>query len=426
MDIFNNGASTIYGGLVSLTTNKTLMYGIIIILCIFVAYTLYRFFVRVRENAKYSSKEQARRYFNDTHGDTDDKYARRAIHAGEQIENPTAVDHYRMGQIYLINQNDYINAHKHFNEALKQIRNNHIDIRRGFFVLDGIADYYNRFVDHTELEELPIQAALLDHYNNVRDVINIVAKQRKEIKADDNLVQQALINRKYWESDSQNVHDSALFAELKHQLRHIQDENNSYNNSNIHTYEEVSNWLLMRYKDDTPKYNKVRKVLKLLDNNYPLDGTDIHEQDIIVAVWRRAHDPRNAASLHDIKEAIGDCVLDCIEGGHVVCIAGRSAKIWQALAKLDDIPTAGILRTKQTMRNEIYERAAKIVDKYVGVNGSVNDDLKKAYQNSDRTAAVEELEEMMRDEIAQIRKDYEGRLDNEQLTLIIRECCAVV
>ena len=415
---------SVIGGNIILDDNPTLKYLVVGFIIIIVLYSIYR--VYKRSNAM-SPQEQARQYFNLTNGEADDENTARAIDAGEQLADPGAIDHYRLGTIYLLNRDNTHRAHHHFNQALGQIRNNQVDIRDGLFILDGIDEYMGRFMDHTDLDDLPLQQALLTQYNNMNTVINDVARRRPEIKSDDpEFVQKVLVNRQHWSSNSQNVHDSALYGELKHQLRQVQAENETLEDTGIHNYQEASNWVLMRFKDDAPKYQKAKKVFNILKNNYLIGGTNIREQEIIEAVWRRAYDPSNKSNINEIKQALADAVLDCVEGTTVVCLTGRTAKIWQSLARIDKDPTIGVLRSKQAMRNEIYERAAKIVDNYVGKSGSVSDGLKLAYQNAEKTGQVEELIETMRREIGELSASYEGRLDDKQLALIISECQAVV
>ena len=107
-------------------------------------------------------------------------------------------------------------------------------------------------------------------------------------------------------------------------------------------------------------------------------------------------------------------------------MSGRTSKVWQALATLDKDPNIGVLKSKQALRNEIYERSAKIVDNHVGVNGTASDTLKESYQNGENTEQVNELIECMKKQVYDMKADYEGLLPAEQLELTIAECIAAI
>jgi hypothetical protein len=118
--------------------------------------------------------------------------------------------------------------------------------------------------------------------------------------------------------------------------------------------------------------------------------------------------------------------MDCVEGGHVVCMTGRNAKMWQALAYVDFNPQIGIIKNKQTLRNEVYESAAKIVDEFVGTNGTASEQLKESYRKSEKSEQVEELQESMLAKIDELYNKYSGLIPDEQLKLLINECKAVI
>jgi hypothetical protein len=86
----------------------------------------------------------------------------------------------------------------------------------------------------------------------------------------------------------------------------------------------------------------------------------------------------------------------------------------------------GVLKTKQAIRNEIYEKAAKVVDDYIGTTGSASDILKKAYTNNEDSEQVKELTETIKKEIDKISDDYNTILPKEQLTNVIEECKAMI
>jgi hypothetical protein len=408
-------------------TRTPTQYIIIVVLIVVIIYLIYRVYSFMSDSSHKKHRNAVAYHFNNIHGDIFDDEAKLVIQHGEKIENPEAIDHYRIGTVYLINAQDPYNAHNHFRQALEHIIEGTTDLREADYIIDRIEDYRDHFMDYIDIEELPLQHALMTQANNNARLVEGISETIPEIKKDDpEFVQKTLLSRKRWESDSQNVHDSVIYKELFDQLQMVRDENNQVKNIYMHDYSEIRSWLRMYYEDDPKKLEKVDKVLKFLDKNNPVGTlTGINEQDIIVNVWRRSYDKDNDSNFNAIRSALADAILDCVEGDHAVCMAGRSAKIWQALAQVDKNPEIGILKSKQLVRNEIYERCAKVVSDYVGENGSASGQLKDAYNQSAETEQVKELIECMHKDMDAIKEQYRDLLSNDQLDTIITECKSV-
>lgn len=399
------------------------------ILLIIIIYLIYRIYVTLVWNGNEDYNQwRTRQHFENLHGEAFDEDAKNVIRFGENIENPRAMDHYRLGTVYLMNASDPHAAFNHYNRALQHIIRGDVNMREAPFIIDRIEEHRDRFIEFPEIEELPIQAAILAHFETVNNTVKQVAKQKQEVQKDDpEFTQKVLMSRSNWDSDSQNVHDSAIYKEFKNQFDMVVEENKKIKNGKYKNYHDLTHWLRLRFKNDPRKLEKVNKVLKFLDHNYPIGAMEgVREQDIIEAVWRRSFDQRNVEKHTDMHEALADAVLDCVEGKHVVCMSGRNTKIWQALAYVDCHPKMGIFKSKQALRNEIFEKAAKIVDDQIGSNGSASSDLIEDYNNCRNTQQVQELIDHMRNEIGNLKKEYEGRLPKHQLDLIIDECQQVV
>ena len=152
----------------------------------------------------------------------------------------------------------------------------------------------------------------------------------------------------------------------------------------------------------------------------------INEQDVIKAVWQRSFDPVNYETSDQIRTSLCDAIYDCVERGSVVCMIGRVSKIWQTLARVDNNESVGVLKTKQTIRNEIFQRAAKIVDDYIGENGSASVELKTAYNNNEQTDQVLELISCIKSKINDLYDEYKPYIEEYQLNILLDECKAVV
>jgi len=455
--------SSISGGDIKIlrgTYNNLFKYIALALLVLFVLYITYKFFNMLMYNGEDYYQRQTHKYFDNLHGEALDDDAKNTIEYGESITKPRAIDHYRIGTTYLVNAKNPVRAHAHFMQALQQVINGEVDMKEVPFIIDRIDDYKDMFLDFPEIEELPIQQALMAHFeektNTIRNITRIKnngvshggvsrggvshngaphngaphngAPHNGISNSDDpEFIQKVLLSRQDWKSDSQNVHDTAIYSELEMQFKKVRDENANNKNLINKDYHDAVDWLKIRYKDDAINTAKLNKVLSFLNNDYPIGNmVGVKERDIITAVWQRAYDPENKEKLNDIKEALGDAILDCVEGNTVVCMSGRTSKIWQALAKQDKDPEIGILKSKQAIRNEIYERSAKIVNDHVGIDGTASDQLKESYKRGDNCEQVKELTECMRQQIDELRNEYNNRLPHDQLNLIIEECKAVV
>jgi hypothetical protein len=416
------------GGMIDFGENPTVKWvvvGLVILLCLYIMYNTYNLMVIGKETYE---QRMTHTHFNNLHGEIYDEEAKAAIRFGESITEPRAIDHYRLGTTYLVNAQDPKRAHLHFRQALEHVINGNVDMREVPFILDRIDDYKDEFINFPDMEELPIQQALMAHYNAANTVISKIKRQKPDINKDDpDFTQKVMLSRQKWESDSQNVHDSAIGTTIKSQFCYIQNMNATNTSLYARTYEDLKNWIRVRFKEDSESYEKINKVFKVVDNNYPIMSINkTHEQDLITAIWQRTHDPRNANHYNEIRESVCDSIMDCVEGGHVVCMTGRNAKMWQALAYVDFNPQIGIIKNKQTLRNEVYESAAKIVDEFVGTNGTASEQLKESYRKSEKSEQVEELQESMLAKIDELYNKYSGLIPDEQLKLLINECKAVI
>ncbi len=400
------------------------------ILIIAIIWILYGIYKQIRIAGEDRNQRLTRVHFNNIRGEDYDEEAKQVIEYGEAIENPRAIDHYRVGAVYLLNAQDPRAAHRHFNNALTQIINGEVDTREAPFILDRIEDFRNHFVDFVDVGELPLQRAMFAHYDNQQQQIEQIKKAKPTIAIandDPEFKQKTLLSRQEWQSDSQNVHDSAIYEELSTQVDKVMKDNKNIKDIQLHGYDEAINWLRVRYKNDPKKRDAIDKVVNIINNNYTV-GTipNVRERDIITSVWQRTFDPDNAKNAPQIREALGDAVLDCVERDHVVCISGRTSKVWQALARLDKDTEMGVLKTKQAIRNEIYQKAAKIVDDFVGENGSASQALKESYNKNENTEQVKELTECIKNKIDDMREEYRPLMNTQQLDTVLEECKAVI
>ena len=70
--------------------------------------------------------------------------------------------------------------------------------------------------------------------------------------------------------------------------------------------------------------------------------------------------------------------------------------------------------------------AAKIIDEYIGENGTVSNELKNSYIKGDETEQVKDLKECMIKDINTLADKYKNKLHEDQLSIILEECRAVI
>lgn len=409
-------------------SSTTSTYILVAFLIVFIVYLLYKIIIQVKISGENYHQRSLHYHFNNIRGEDYDDEAKHAIEVGENMDDPRAIDHYRMGAVYLVNARNPKLAHFHFTQALGQIIAGNVTTRDAPFIINRVDDFKDQFMDFPDIEELPIQEALQAFYHQQVKQINHVAKAKEEISPDDpEFRQKVILSRQEWQSDSQNVHDSAMYDELKRQYLKVFEENMKVPNIQVHDYREATNWLKAKFAGDPEKSAKLTKILNRINENAPVNCIpNATETDLLTTVWQRSYDPENKEHADTMREAMADAVMDCDENGAIVCLSGRTKKVWQALARVDKEEDMGILKSKQAIRNEILQKCAKVVNDYVGKEGSASQALKDAYNNSENTEQVKELTETIKKQIDTVGQEYNTMLPKDQLELIVAECKAVV
>jgi hypothetical protein len=389
----------------------------IIIVCIMMISWVYKKEHRIRTQM-YNA------YIN-LHGEDLDEEAKEYIRHAEELPNRTAIEEYQLGTVYLLNANDVNRAHQHFTQALNAVINRNLNQADAIYILDRIDDYRDYFMEHTEIPDLPYQQAMFAFYEQTAERSKQIAERKKEHISEDDpaFVQKTILANTQWNSDSQNVHDSAITKMIAKQLEILQEENSKFvEDLEKHNFDELQTFYRSYYQHDASKLLVLDQVLsRISENNFIYGLANTREKAIILAVWQRTFDPRNKDRAVDMRTALGEAILDCKEAHTVVCLSGRQPKIMQALAQLDCNPEMGVFKTKAALRNEFFTKAAKIVDNYIGVNGSASDELKSDYANSVKSEQVEDLIEQIKKEIEELAEEYKEFLPAEQVEIIKAE-----
>ena len=346
-------------------------------------------------------------------GDEVNSAAQNVVKYGDSIPQKTTMDHYRIGSTYLLHFKDKERAYSHFRSAINKLAPPQTikkglrrapeqeEIKDNIYILGRIEDMRNLV---PELRDLPLQRALLHQYEN-RRAITTKAPETKAARDTPKISQ--LVT---WRSDPQNVHDSNIMGDFARQyIEVLNDPKTLYLAKDMNMlYDQAMKWVRNRYIHDKGRTEKIDKVASTMEMNFPVHilprGMKAHEKDIVSSVWLRALHPNNAKNAEEIKTALADAVLDCVEGQNVVCSGGRAPKLWQALANLDYKPHLGLFKTKQAIKNEIYERAAKIRAEHEREIEKGEPAIAKQY-------------------IISLKGEYIGKIPEAELDEIIKECC---
>jgi hypothetical protein len=388
---------------------ESIIIGLIIITLIIIIYYI---FISIKFDGKDYNQRQLNKYYNKITGNDFDNNAKNVIAYGQSINNPTSIDHYMLGSVYLFNKKDHNQAHYHFNKALEKVKETPQDAP---FIIDRIVDLQTEFIDIPELADLPLQEAIIESTKIRLNELKLL-KENKDVN---NIYTQSIIlSRHTWKEDPQNVHDCLMYDTLKKQYMIVAKDNLTIDR-NIHNFEEFKVWINQEIRNNSCP-NDIYKVIDIIEKEFPIDFIDnLNEKQFLEEVWVRIYDNRNTDNRDNMKKSLLISLLECIENNMVVCMSGRTKKIWQSLALLDFNPEIGIFRSKQILESEIYSKCAKIVDNYVGPNGKASDILKQAYIRDENTAAVRDLKESMQKDMDDIILDYkDSPIKNKILDII--------
>jgi len=212
------------------------------------------------------------------------------------------------------------------------------------------------------------------------------------------------------------------------QIKYLISQNNKNSVPNF-DMTQIKQWL--KNHSDTVDTNSINEVMNRVRQNAKLpfgnskNKIDIGESKLLRELWRRAHDPINVERKNDILNSLAQSLASCKERGSIVCLTGRTTRLMSSLAMIDaesEKKNLGILKTKAVVRNEIFDRCAKIVEKYVGSSSTTDKAIIDDYNKGNSNDAVVSLENSMKTEMQNLSTEYKGKLDDKKLEQTINEC----
>lgn len=402
----------------------TNMFGyVIVLLLIIICYVFVNYFYfNHSKNAKY--------FYEKISGHINNQAAQNVINETNKIENPTALEKFRSGEVLLNNLGNIPESQNEYIDVLNIIVNNPLD-NPNLFILDRIeADYTNNielinlnnqnFTHENVLEHIPY---VRNHVTGSRVAFGEEPRNRKEKKRD--IVLDKLKQKQQWTLDTQSVHDSNVSQSMRDSFHSIKNYNIKEFGALTH---KIVNGIINNIRtvfDDFDKtehftggYNKVL--------NMASDGLKVHdvgtEQEVVVEIWRRINSIDNEKNKTNLQHSLYEAMDDCVENGSLVCTQGRVTKMLQSMAHMDVDDKIGSMNTTEAIRNEIYKNASEILNNNIK---SLSENDQSQYNVNKSNENITIMENTSREQITSMVNDTEG-LGENQKTNLINECVAVV
>lgn len=424
IDYINDPINTVTGGDITFGVKykNYLLYffiAIIIIIIFILLYLLYKKFSKTYKQKKLEDE------FLNTSSHVKNEHSENVLNIINEMPRPRLIDTFRAGTVLMFNNEDYVHAREQFENIINRITEGEVEDAE--YIIDRLMDYDILFREEEMAQlfndDIPI-AILLESIssqhkkNMIKETID---------KDDPDRLSKLVSSNQQWYSDPQNVHDSAMNVEFIEQYNIVAEENDKIPNIGYHTYEEFVKWIRNKYSNIPEKKEKLEVVLTHINEDVKTLIPNVTETKLIETIWRRSYDPRNKDNAIKMREALGESIMDCVEYGSMsVCPSGRNSKVWGSLATLDVYEDIGILKSKQLLKNEIRTRAAKIISDYVGPNGTAPDELKLSFNNGEESELITEMKETIKKEILELKKDYENKLNEDHINMILHECISVI
>jgi len=333
---------------------------------------------------------RAHRLINESSGTFDDK-AQKSLRLFDSIARPTAQDYFQRANIvrYNIMQNEPMPPAAHAR------------------VHD---DYINAVNLLSSDDNVDFIAAQVTSFGMNPPMLNAVkaAAVRKKAKSARKFGD-GLTAAIQYTNDAQNVHDTKVSKYLRETFRKINAKRPSWDICRAEIISLVP----------PERIERVERVLNTIDLNNYISTIGAYEIDVVCAVWGRA---ALNATCNQIKQAVIDALVDCVENNNVVCINGRVGRIINSLALLDFDPSISQhgAMTLEAYRNQIFHETKVIVD---GAIDAANEPVRKYYlENGPETQDIKPFREDLRKRIDKNLEKYDDKLTPVEIDTVRAEC----
>lgn len=379
-------------------------------------------------------------------------------------EKRTSKDNFRIGNIYRYYVKNPELANLYYKKALESInleRNNHRAVETNVEnVIDRIEDYEELDIGVRQvlphMRELIMEDRIVRQINNLGEAViehplpptlqlrNAHAEEVRLNVEPMNMTAKIMGEKnkseyfkslQKWTPDPQNVHDSNL----------TNDVVKTYNmlvkgiGYNIGSGKDMTAISEMKAAIQRLENNKTiaritrinaHKTIDAMSNDLLHSKIGLSEGEIISTIWYRINHDINKSNREELivslAENLSDAVGNSGTGTSPVCTAGRVSRALLSFAHLDANPEVGQLKTKEMIRNEVFESASDAYKKFLeeSMNGS-NDIMKKGAidsKNGDDTPETALFENVVKEKIKErLETDYSGHITKKDLDLLIKE-----
>ena len=359
-------------------------------------------------------------------GDKLDDNVLKVIRKINKIKDKNADDYNNLGMLYSCHLKNNARAYDNYVRVLKLIRQGKVKENNAVNMMYKMEDIISEYKGSPRLKSIIKDTQNLVHKKNIKKTLKSKIPKKKIIKK--------IEDKKIWKSDPQNVHDSKMLYDIKSQFQYIKEQNDIIRQP-YSTFDNICTIILNYPEFEGKNINKITKVLERIRNGSSSNvlGLNIEEKAFFMEIWRRIQSLINKKNRKELEKYFILSIQDCIEGDndYIVCSSGRNARLFSCLAFLDKESKnkgIGILKTKESIRNEILEECAKIVKKYTDCGQTKNKMgipkyVIEHYNEGRVTTKVKELEENIRKEILNLKEQFINRgFDDIYIDQILNEC----
>jgi len=294
-------------------------------------------------------------------------------------------------------------------------------IRMGILVAGEIADdAMLRQIAHDLGNNLNTHGTAARRANTEERVATAVAETNTRAEAVDRAFNDATV----YTDDRQNVHDSAVNADLRAIIDRIEcaivpEE----------AFAEAKTYLETRYPGDATKRANAKMGLDKAAQRNNVSALGMTEDRIFALTWERSKHPLNEDRADDMREALINSLADGVENGHQVCVNGRTSRMLASMTTLDydDVVANGVL-TLEAYRNAIFQESRGIVDAAIDrAKASTDADRRAvgdAYESGEviTGAAADAFMAELRTEIDNAATKYADKMSADELNRVREEC----
>ena len=420
--------------------------------------------------------DDVEKIYQETGGDNYDLKAKTVLKKLLTIpdEKRTAFDNYRIGNIYRYHIKNPNLTHHYYRIALQKMRNKP---RTGTVqMLDRIQDYdiFDAHIarDIPEIRELiaedmlvrqlgalgdaviprhtivelpppqlfqqprdphvsqvpptPIKVGLSPQLANLTNHVKILGEKNKE---------KFFNNIQTWTSDTQNVHDSHMTNDTVKTYRKITEGLNPRFNPDHEINEMIIELdrLKKNNKISPIKHSNAMRTIISMKTGHEHSKIGDNEKNILANIWRRMNIPENKPHRNDLLISLTDNLSNSVERNNVantpVCITGRVSDALSCFAHIDRKDSdVGILKTKEAVRNEVFQTAhheyKKTLDTALA-NTDIEPTLKKGAEDSKKgedTPESIQFENMVKKNIeTRLKQDFGKHIEEKELEGLIAQ-----